>query len=310
MDIRKIIKESLLNEADVDVRKLPSMKNKEGGATAGLARAEFLQGEVEKNLSSLGVYGIQGYMEDQGIFSIERIQQSGPFHFSFKTQNGKTFDGEAKYDRTYSQLFKSIVLAFIGGSTKLLIVFERNSINRKYLGLKKKQMVTKGLQEEEVFPVLIFTENEIKNKTGDVIKSMGKKPTMIKIVDIGIKSKSKDKHPIFSKKDYVQVKGNIQITSGDIKSLADRITADRIQKLLNNGVFFVRLSEKEPQTIVLSDKPTIGGEFLVIESDESINEAEPQEWTNVNVTIGKNAMGNYTWPNVRGLIKFLRPITK
>lgn len=308
MDIKKIIKESLLNEADVNPAKLPSIKNREAGGTAALARAQYLQGKVEKNLSSLGVYGIQGYMEEQGIYSIELIQQSGPFHFKFKTEGGKVFDGEAKYDKTYSQLFKSIALVFVSGSVKLLIIFERNSINRKYLGLNKKQLVTKGLQKDEVFPVLIFTESEIKNKTGDVIKNMNKKPGKIKIIDIGIKKPSKEKYAIFSKKDYVQVKGNIQITSGDIKSLADRVTADRIQKLLNNGVFFVRLSEKEPQTIVLSDRPNIGGEFLVIESDESINEAEPQEWTNVNVTIGKNAMGNYTWPNVRGTIKYLRPV--
>lgn len=307
MDIRKLIKK-VLTEADVKVQNLPSMKNREGGATAALARAQHLQGKVEKNLSSLGVYGIQGYMEEQGIFSVERIREVGSFHFSFKTQNGKSFDGEAKYDKGYSQLFGSIALLFVGGGLRLLIVFDKGSINRKYLGTDKKQMVTKGLQEEETFPVLIFTENEIKGKTGDSLKSMGKKLGKIKITDIGIESKGKPKYPIFNKKDYVQVKGNIEITSGDIKTLANVVTADQIQKMLNNGVFFVRLSEKEPQTIVLSTKPDLGGEFLVIKANDSINEAEPQEWTNVDVTIGKNARGNYQWPDVGGKIKFLRPI--
>ena len=307
MDIRKLIKK-VLTEADVKVQNLPSIKNREGGATAALARAQHLQGKVEKNLSSLGVYGIQGYMEEQGIFSVERIREVGSFHFSFKTQNGKSFDGEAKYDKGYSQLFNTIALLFVGGGVKLLIVFEKNSINRKYLGTDKKQMVTKGLQEEEVFPVLIFTENEIKGKTGDTLKSMGKKPGKIKIIDIGIESKGKPKYPIFSKKNYVQVKGNIEIAPDDIKKLADTVTADQITRMLNNGVFFVRLSEKVAQTIVLSTKPDLGGEFLVIESDESINESEPQEWTNLAVTIGKNALGNYFPPNVKGKIKFLRPI--
>lgn len=317
MSVKKIIKESLLKEADVNPTRLPSIQNREPGATAALARAQYLQNKVEKNLSSMGVYGVQGYMEEQGIFSLERIKGVGKFPFSFKTKDGNTYSGEVEFNKNYSQLFQTIALTFVGTGVKLLIVFEKNSINRPFMakGISDsifpksgKKRTIKGLQEDEIFPVLIFTEKDVTGKTGNQIKNMGKKPTQIKITEIGIQKSTKEKYSLFSKKEYVQVKGSVKITSGDIKSLENRVTADKIQTLLNNGVFFVRLSEKEPQTIVLSDKPSLSGEFLVIESDDYINEAEPQEWTNINVTIGKNAMGNYSWPNVKGVVKYLRPI--
>lgn len=73
--IKKILKE--------DVTSLPSMKYKEPGAEASLARAEMLGSEIEKNLASLGVYDIQDFMENKGIFSVERLKEVKEFPMSF-----------------------------------------------------------------------------------------------------------------------------------------------------------------------------------------------------------------------------------
>lgn len=301
MDIKKIIKQTLM-EADVDVTKLPSMKNREGGAEAALARAQHLQGQAEKNLSSLGVYGIQGYMDEQGIFSVDMIKNAGKFDFSFTIKSGGELTGRASYNEDISRKNQTIVLNFTDDDNiSYGILFDKNSIKRPFMSksnifgnYKGDKSALVGLQEDAVFTVKL--------------KESGQKPLVeeIKITNIGIERKKGERRGLFSK-DYPAIKVTGALTADISKlGLTDKVIIEKIKKALNTGVFYVRLSESQPQTIVLSDKPTTGGEFLVVEAQDSINEKEPEEWTNVKVKVGKYALGNLTLP-VDGVIKFLRP---
>jgi hypothetical protein len=303
MDIRKIIKQTLM-EADVNVTKLPSIKNQEGGADAALARAQHLQGQAEKNLSSLGVYGIQGYMDEQGIFSVDMLKNAGKFDFSFTIKSGGELTGKASYNEEVSIKNQTIVLNFTDeDNISYGILFDKNSIKRPFMSKSNmlgfytgNKSALVGLQEDVVFTIKL--------------KESGEKPLVeeIKITNIGIERKKGERRDLFSK-DYpaIKVKGALTIADIGRLGLTDKVIIEKIKKALNTGVFYVRLSESKEQTIVLSDKPKNGGEFLVVEAQDSINEKEPEEWTNVKVKVGKYALGSLTLP-VDGVIKFLRPV--
>lgn len=138
--------------------------DKSGGAGASKARLEYLKGSAQKNLSKLGIYNLEGYMDTQGIFMAKTIKEYGePFKFSFQTESGK-YEGKAKYDEVESKEKQTIVLNFIGDDGgKKLIEFTQESLKRPFMG-KSSKMFSKwkgdkraliGLQEDAFFEAIV-----------------------------------------------------------------------------------------------------------------------------------------------------------
>lgn len=138
--------------------------DKSGGAGASRARLEYLKGQAQKNLGKLGISGLDGYMDTQGIFMAKRIKEYGkPFGFSFQTETGK-YKGKAKYNESESEEKQTIVLDFIGDDGgKKLIEFTQESLKRPFMG-KSSKMFSKwkgdkralvGLQEEAFFDAIV-----------------------------------------------------------------------------------------------------------------------------------------------------------
>lgn len=322
-NIRNIIKRVLLE--DVDVTKLPSMVDKKGGVDAALDRADFLKGEIEKNLSSLGVYNIDGYMEGQGIFSPEMIKNAGEFNFSFTVEGVGKMDGIAKYNHKFSKKQSTIVLDFINKDTSkhiykkvpntkgvknmepIRIFFEKNSLNRPFLKIPKSKnkinvSTLYGIQSDEVFIVKMTGVNPPISK-----------PTKIRINKIGINWSGKDggkgdSGGLFSTDRYIKVIGRIKIDQ--LNNVFTRILSGKITNNLLSGKYYARLSEKDNQTLVLSTSNDESGEFLVIQSDvDRINEREPNEWNGKKIVIGEKAHGSTDWSNkVSGVVIELTPI--
>lgn len=332
MNLKHIIKQ-VLSEADVDVRKLPSMKNREGGEAASLARAKHLQGKVEKNLSSLGVYDVQGYMEGQGIFSLERIKNMGePFSFSFKDERGGTYDGKAMYDEKLSTN-TTLVLKFKSTEGIKKIHFPTKSLLRPFMhksnflgNYRGDKRALLGLQEGEIVDVVIKLYGKssgvskairgenisrvINLLTEDEIKD-GQYTTKIKILKIGIERAATEKRILLSNDVNLPVEGKITIDRNDLSKLkaVGHFTAEDIMKRLESRRFYVRLSKDTKNTIILSttkDEKDRTKEFLIISSMKNINEKEPTQWSNLDVTIGQRAMNRDEWPNIKGKISYLK----
>jgi hypothetical protein len=290
MDLKKIIKKIILED---EIAKTASIKG--GDSDISLARAEYLTNKAMQNLSDLGVYGAKGYVESLGIFTEDLITKSGSFKLSFTTKDGKTISGVANYDKNFSKLFNTISLFFISGKLKIIIVFEKNSINRKFLGLEKKEIMVKGIQEGEIFPVLMFSEKDIKGKTGDQIKNISKKVSKIKINKIGLRNiGNKDTDDVeLTTDNFVKVSGQIKLPD-DIKNIFDATTLSKIKNYLNKGIFYARLSKQTKNTLILSDSPNQNNnaEYVVLKSKDNFDSTDPKSWGNKTVNVGKNAMGN------------------
>lgn len=301
MDIRKVIRK-VLSEADVKTQNLPSIKNRAPGAEAAIARAQHLQSKVEKNLSSMGVYGVQGYMAQQGIFSVDMIKNAGNFNFSFQIKGGAELHGKASYNKKMSSKLSTICLNFKAeDGVNYGIVFEKNSLKRPFMAksnifgnYKGDYRALLGLQEDFVFTVKM--------------KEEGEKPIVetIKITEIGIELPDTSTAVLFSKDKPIKVVGNISLSKTPTWTVAN--TMNKIHNNLIGGNFYARLSKKDSNTIILSTTRNEGGDFLVIESQETINDREPQEWSNIPIKINKAAMGNYDWVDaISGTVNYLRP---
>jgi len=173
MDIKKIIKQELIKEVNLnpidpyrgETDPTKVLKNAgKGDAGSAEARSGYLKGKIEKNLSSLGVYNIENYMEEQGIFHEEMIKNyNQPFDFGFmNTKTGDDFDGKAIYNERVSKRDKTIVLDFINNDRrKYRMTFDPESLKRPFLGKigmfkdYKKSYALFGLQINGVFNVIV-----------------------------------------------------------------------------------------------------------------------------------------------------------
>lgn len=173
MDIKKIIKQELIKEINLnpidpyrgETDPTNVLKNSgKGDAGSAEARSEYLRGKIEKNFSSLGVYNIENYMEEQGIFHEEMIKNfNKPFDFGFmNTKTGDDFDGKATYNEKISKRDKTIVLDFINNDgRKYRMTFDPESLKRPFLGKTamfkdyKKSYALFGLQINGVFNVIV-----------------------------------------------------------------------------------------------------------------------------------------------------------
>ena len=173
--IKKTVTEALnpLNPYFGETDPTSLVKDKTGGAGAAKARAEFLTGHIEKNLSKAGIYGIEGYMESQGIFSVERVKTYGkPFKFSFKNKEGKEYNGIAEYDSNLSKKNGTIVLTFKSDEGTLKILFSKESLARPFMSITNKlgnfkgdKRALIGLQEGGVFDVKIIETEKYESTT-------------------------------------------------------------------------------------------------------------------------------------------------
>ena len=173
MDIKKIIKQELIKEVNLnpidpyrgETDPTKVLKNAgKGDAGSAEARSEYLRGKIEKNFSSLGVYNIENYMEEQGIFHEEMIKNyNQPFDFGFmNTKTGDDFDGKATYNEKISKRDKTIVLDFINNDgRKYRMTFDPESLKRPFLGKTamfkdyKQSYALFGLQINGVFNVIV-----------------------------------------------------------------------------------------------------------------------------------------------------------
>jgi hypothetical protein len=292
--IKKILKE--------DVTSLPSMKYKEPGAEAGLARAEMLGSEIEKNLASLGVYDIQDFMENKGIFSVERIRDVKEFPMSFTIKGGETLKGLAKYDFKSSKKFSTIVLDFDTGDEVLKIIFEKNSIKRPFMSqsnwygkYKGDKSALVGIQEGGVF----------------VVKILGYKPpivgpTEIKINKIGIKKGGKSgKVGSLQPGKFYKAKAEIDFTTGSDEGPFTTAVKREIVNRASNGDYFISPSESNREMLIFSTKPSKvpgkGGEYFTVTKRGITDPKNPMSWFG-EVEMGDKPHGRMVGPGVKANI--------
>jgi len=301
MDIKKIIKESLLNEADVNPAKLPSIKNREAGADAALARAQYLQGKVEKNLSSLGVYGIEGYMQEQGIFTVETIQNEKIFPFSFVTQDGNKLKGQAKYNFQLSKKFSTMVLDFQSDDQTIKIMFSRESLKRPFMSksnifgsFKGKKSALIGLQEDTVFDVRI---------SGFDPPIVG--PTKIKIIGIGIErgEKGKNSSQITSGK-YYQVKAELDFQNGGDEDIFTTAVKEEISNRIGDGDFYVSLSKARKDMLIFSTTPNSSGDFFTIKKPGITTPKDINSWRGP-VLVDNKPLGRPVSGSIKANLKYI-----
>lgn len=324
-------------------------------AETALTRGEYLVDKAMQNLSDLGVYGTKGYMASLGIFDVEYISKSGPFKFNFRTKDGSTYNGMAKYDKILSSKEKTIVLSFeneieecfgTGNCYKMFkIKFDPESTHRTYIQMGKRKFpktwekVQKnfnlmGLQEGYEFNVSIMpygkkiSRRKLNRRKlqvthftydDDLLLQEAQKnviDTQIKITKIGLKKpkpgpgENGDEEK-FSKDKFIKVKGNINIDDESKAGVFIGATFSKIKNYLDSGMFYVKISSKNKNTIVLSDNPqySVTNTYLTVTSTKNIDVSNPKSWSNLSIKIGKHAAGNEKIStDVDGTIGYLKII--
>lgn len=244
----------LSRDSDVDPTKITQNL---GGDDAGSAKArsEYLRSKIEKNFSSLGIHSdLQAYMESQGIFTLELIQQySQPFDFSFVKENGEKFSGKAVYNKQLSEKFKTLVLDF----NEVKLKFTPDSLKRPFLAKKgmwgkyKDKMALMGLQTNGIFDVEVAgnlsSKSEETKEESDVEYNVGDEISFE--TDKGKKGKGK----------IVKIEGeDITVTDGKGNEIVinkkNIITdADTEEKGLNKEANYYNGKDLKEVNIKLSD---------------------------------------------------------
>ncbi|MFN7656229.1 MAG: hypothetical protein ACK5OW_00400, partial [bacterium] len=276
MSIRKIIKDMLLEDSIAKSSKMVG-----SDAETALTRGEYLVDKAMQNLSDLGVYGTKGYMASLGIFDVEYISKSGPFKFNFRTKDGSTYNGMAKYDKILSSKEKTIVLSFeneieecfgTGNCYKMFkIKFDPESTHRTYIQMGKRKFPKTWEKVQKNFNLMGLQEAQ-KN----VID------TQIKITKIGLKKPKpgpgeNGDEENFSKDKFIKVKGNINIDDESKAGVFIGATFSKIKNYLDSGMFYVKISSKNKNTIVLSDNPqySVTNTYLTVTSTKNIDVSNP-----------------------------------
>lgn len=289
----------LKEDKEADVTKLPGMKSTTtGGAGETIAQAKHLVGSIQKRTSSMGVYGIEDYMEKQGIRSLERIKSyNKSFEFSFKLSSDpdNQLDGIALYNESLSNKLNNLVISFKKSKSDketFYIVFSNNSLRIPYMAKgKKESRYIIGLQVDRNYDVLVLRDLDSDNTPDDEkisdLKSMD--TTSLKLSEIGIKMfhEGEDSEKLSTKK-WVKVKGSID----DVAKLSTDVTiVTNIKYFLEDGnYFYAQLSSSDSDEIKLSLSQTnpSNGKFLVIEKSGIKNPENPESWKG-NVIIKQNA---------------------
>lgn len=301
MNLKKIIKEELLNEADVNPLKLPSVKNAEAGSDAALARAQFLQNKVEKNLSSLGVYGLEGYMDEQGIFTVEMVQKAKTFKFSFKTENGDVLNGHANYDFALSKKYSTMVLNFDSDDQNIKIMFSKESLKRPFMSksnifgsYKGNRSALIGMQEDTVVDV------RISNFDPPIMGS-----TKIKILEIGIvRSKSDKKSKELVPGKYYPVKAEIDFENGNDEDIFTSAVKEEISNRISEGDFYVSLSKARKDMLIFSTSPNSSGDFFTVKKPNVISPKDISSWRG-NVLMDNKPLGRPVSGSIQANISYI-----
>jgi len=162
-------------------------------------------------------------------------------------------------------------------------------------------------QQSLQFPESYSNPNSLLfEEAGEIIQ------TQIKINKIGLDKPSGDENEDyeFSSNNFIKVEGGIELPQ-TVGTLFNDITIKKIKTYLQKGIFYVKLSEKNKNDIVLSDTPKYDttSEYLVLRSEKNIDTSNPKSWRDVKVSVGKKALRDYEFPpNITGTIRYLKII--